>query len=166
MKSLLSISLALLAAIVPEISARSAGCGKSPVASGTKSMTVNGKSRQYILQVPANYNPQTAYKLIFGFHWLNGNFNNVAPNYYGLRSLAQETAIFVAPNGLNSGWANSGGEDVTFTDQMVSTIMNDLCVDESQIFSTGFSYGGGMSYSLACSRASEFYSCPKMIRIC
>jgi hypothetical protein len=155
MRSILSVVLVLLTAIVPDISARSAGCGKSPVASGTKSTTVNGRSRQYVLQVPANYNPQTAYKLIFGFHWRGGTMNNVAPGYYGLRDLARETAIFVAPNGLNSGWANSGGEDVTFTDQMVNTIMNDLCVDETQVFATGFSYGGGMSFSLACSRPSE-----------
>ncbi|RYP17572.1 hypothetical protein DL765_004427 [Monosporascus sp. GIB2] len=156
MRSIFSIALVLLAAIVPNISARSAGCGKSPIASGTKSMTVNGKNRQYILQVPANYNPNTAYKLIFGYHWRDGTMNNVAPGYYGLRNLAKETAIFVAPQGLNNGWANSGGEDVTFTDQMVDTIKNALCVDERQIFATGWSYGGGMSFSLACSRPNVF----------
>lgn len=124
-------------------------------------MTVNGKTRQYILQVPANYNPSTAYKLIFGFHWRDGTMNNVAQGgYYGLRNLAQETAIFVAPQGLNNGWANSGGEDITFTDQMVSTIFNDLCVDETQVFSTGWSYGGSMSFSLACSRPSELHPGP------
>lgn len=156
MRSLFSIALVLLAAVVHSISARSAGCGKSPIASGTKSMTVNGKNRQYILQVPANYNPNTAYKLIFGYHWRGGTMNNVAPGYYGLRDLAKETAIFVAPQGLGNGWPNSGGEDVTFTDQMVDTIKNSLCVDEKQIFATGWSYGGGMSFSLACSRPNVF----------
>ena len=154
MKRLLSLSIIYLAALLPGVLSKSAGCGKSAIASGTKSMTVNGKTRQYVLQVPANYNPNTAYKLIFGFHWRDGNMNNVAPGYYGLRDLAKETAIFVAPNGLNAGWANSGGEDVTFTDMMIQTIEEQLCVDETQRFATGWSYGGAMSFSLACSRPS------------
>jgi poly(3-hydroxybutyrate) depolymerase len=41
-------------------------------------------------------------------------------------------------------------------DNIVTTISNGLCVDSTQIFSTGWSYGGAMSYSLACSRPSTF----------
>lgn len=131
--------------------ASTAGCGKSPPASGTK----NIGSRQYILQVPANYDPNHEYKLIFGFHWLNGNMNNVSPAFYGLRALAGESAIFVAPNGINAGWANSGGSDLAFVDQILNEVQNSLCVDTSQRFATGFSYGGAMSYALACDRPSE-----------
>jgi poly(3-hydroxybutyrate) depolymerase len=128
-------------------------------------MTVNGKTRQYILRVPNNYDPNKPYKLIFGLHWLGGTMTDVATgqtvqrdvwSYYGLQQLAGETAIFVAPQGLNNGWANSGGEDVTFVDQMISTIEAGLCVNQRQRFATGFSYGGAMSYSLACSRANVF----------
>jgi cellulase/cellobiase CelA1 len=32
----------------------------------------------------------------------------------------------------------------------------DLCVDTTQRFATGFSWGGGMSYALACARANVF----------
>jgi poly(3-hydroxybutyrate) depolymerase len=39
---------------------------------------------------------------------------------------------------------------------MRKAIEADLCVNEQQRFSTGFSYGGGMSYSIACSRGKEF----------
>jgi len=154
MHQLLSVFIICLAALLPGVLSKSVGCGKSPPSSGTKSMTVNGKTRQYVLQVPANYNSNTAYKVIFGYHWRDGNMNNVAPGYYGLRDLAKETAIFVAPNGLNAGWANNGGEDVTFTDMMIKTIDEQLCVDETQRFATGWSYGGAMSFSLACSRPS------------
>ena len=148
------LALILLAASLQEaVASLSSGCGKAVgTSSGTKSMTVNGKTRQYILQLPANYNANTGYKLIFGYHWLGGTMNNVAPGYYGLRDLAQETAIFVAPQGLNNGWANSGGEDLTFTDQMLDYITSNACVDKDQIFSTGWSYGGAMTFELACSR--------------
>jgi len=39
---------------------------------------------------------------------------------------------------------------------MIRLIENDLCVDTTQRFALGFSYGGGMSYALACSRATTF----------
>jgi poly(3-hydroxybutyrate) depolymerase len=150
------LALIFLAASVQEaVASLSLGCGKAVgTSSGTKSMTVKGKTRQYILQLPANYNASTGYKLIFGYHWRDGTMNNVAPGYYGLRDLARETAIFVAPQGLNNGWANSGGEDLTFTDQMVDYITSNACVDKDQIFSTGWSYGGAMTFELACSRPS------------
>jgi poly(3-hydroxybutyrate) depolymerase len=65
-------------------------------------------------------------------------------DYYGLRRLANEGAIFVAPQGLNNGWANSGGEDVTFIESITQNLQQNLCVETTQIFSTGFSYGGAM----------------------
>lgn len=83
------------------------------------------------------------------------NGNSVAP-WYGLEALADGTAIFVAPNGINNGWANEGGADIAFVDSIIEQIESDLCVDQSSRFATGFSYGGGMSYSIACSRAGDF----------
>jgi len=80
----------------------------------------------------------------------------VSANYYALRPVSGDTTIFVAPDGLNQGWANSGGEDITFTDQMLNFTKSSLCIDESQIFATGWSYGGSMSYSVACSRPNIF----------
>ena len=136
----------------------SAGCGKDPsLSSGQQSTNVNGIQRDYILKIPDNYDSSNPYKLIFGFHWLGGDMNAVVGNgYYGMEALSEGSAIFVAPNGIDNGWANLGGQDVTFTDQMLDAITNDLCVDMGQIFSAGWSYGGAMSYSLACSRSDVF----------
>jgi len=136
--------------------ATTAGCGRAPaLSSGTHTIQSSGKSRSFVLRVPNNYNNNNPYRLVFGFHWLNGSASNVVSGqYYGLVPLANESAIFVAPQGLNAGWGNNGGEDVTFTDDMIRTISNALCVDTSLIFSTGFSFGGGMSFALACARPS------------
>ncbi|MEV7971416.1 hypothetical protein AB0O34_36295, partial [Sphaerisporangium sp. NPDC088356] len=147
------------------VAAATAGCGRAPtLSSGTRSIQSSGKSRSFILRIPDNYNNNTPYRLIFGFHWNGGTANDVDSggtsgypwSFYGLRQLSNNGAIFVAPQGFNNGWANSGGEDVTFVDDMIRLIEADLCVDTSQLFATGFSYGGGMSYSLACSRATVF----------
>ena len=138
--------------------ATTAGCGKAPaLGNGTHTVQSGGRARTFVLRLPDNYNNTRAYRLVFGFHWLNGNSGNVVSgNYYGLLPLSNASAIFVAPEGLNAGWANSGGADVAFVDAMVQTIQNALCVDTTQLFALGFSYGGGMSYALACARSTVF----------
>jgi poly(3-hydroxybutyrate) depolymerase len=149
----------------PGTLAASPGCGKTPtLTSGTHTIQSSGQNRSFIVRLPDNYNNNTQYRLIFGYHWRGGTAGDVDSggtdgynwSYYGLRRLANNTAIFVAPQGIGNGWANSGGQDVTFTDDMIRRIENDLCVDTAQRFALGFSYGGGMSYSLACSRATVF----------
>jgi poly(3-hydroxybutyrate) depolymerase len=141
------------------------GCGKAPtLTSGTHSIQSTGRNRSFILRIPANYNNNTQYRLIFAFHWRGGTMNDVASGgssgaswaYYGMQEQSNNTAILVSPQGFGNGWANSGGEDVTFVDDMLRRIENDLCVDTSQRFALGFSYGGGMSYALACARANVF----------
>ncbi|KAH6986932.1 Alpha/Beta hydrolase protein [Ilyonectria destructans] len=147
----------LLLAAAQDIFAASAGCGKNPIQSGVKTVTVAGQQRQYTLKIPDSYNRSQPYKLIFGYHWRSGSMQNVAGGgYYGLESLAQGSAIFVAPQGLDAGWANTNGNDVTFTDQILDAVKSNLCIDEQQIFATGFSYGGAMSFSVACSRPDVF----------
>ncbi|MCP2170474.1 RICIN domain-containing protein [Goodfellowiella coeruleoviolacea] len=148
--------------------AASAGCGKAPtLTSGNHTIQSSGQNRGYILRVPANYDMNHPYRLVFGFHWLGGTANDVDSggtdgynwSYYGLRRLADSAnngTIFVAPQGINNGWANSGNQDLTFVDDMLRQIQAGLCVDTTQIFAGGFSYGGGMSYALACARANVF----------
>jgi len=145
--------------------AASTGCGKAPTLnSGNHTIQSSGQNRSYILKVPANYDMNKPHKLIFGNHWWGGTANDVAGGgsdgsvyaYYGLDALAGGSAIFVAPQGLGNGWANSNGQDVVFFDDMIRTIEAALCVDQSQRFSMGFSYGGAMSYALACARPNVF----------
>src|SRR5689334_10609601 len=148
--------------------AASTGCGKAPaLTSGNHTIQSGGQNRSYILRVPAGYDNNHPYRLIFGFHWRGGTANDVDSggtdgynwSYYGLRRLADSAnngTIFVAPQGNGNGWANPGGQDVAFVDALVNQIESALCVDTTQLFSAGFSYGGAMSYALACSRATVF----------
>ncbi|GAA1776566.1 hypothetical protein GCM10009681_54780 [Luedemannella helvata] len=149
----------------PSAYAATAGCGKAPtLTSGQRSIQTSGKSRSYILRIPDNYDMNRPYRLIFGFHWRGGTANDVDSggtdgynwSYYGLRAQANNSTIFVAPQGFNNGWANSGGEDLVFVDDLVRQIQAALCVDTTQLFALGFSYGGGMSYAIACARATVF----------
>ncbi|MGX7673909.1 RICIN domain-containing protein [Plantactinospora sp. DSM 117369] len=147
------------------VAAATAGCGKAPtLTSGTHTIQSSGKNRSFILSIPTNYDNNRQYRLIFGFHWWGGTAEAVASGgsdgdvyaHYGLRRLANDSAIFVAPQGIGNGWANSGSEDVTFVDDMIQRIDAALCIDTTQRFSLGFSYGGAMSYALACARPTVF----------
>lgn len=145
---------------------KSAGCGKSrTLMNGRKTISSGGMNREYILRVPDNYDSNKPYRLIMAYHWLSGNANQVANGgnggstddpYYGLWDLAENSTIFVAPEGIDAGWANTNNRDINLTDAILEVIQEDLCIDTSRIFATGFSYGGGMSYALACARADVF----------
>lgn len=159
------IGLTSAAAAEAPSAAPSAGCGKPPtLSSGPRSIQSSGRTRNYILRVPATYDNNRPYRVVFGFHWNGGTANDVDSggtsgypwSYYGLRAISNDSAIFVAPQGLGNGWANSNGEDLTFVDDMIRQIDAGLCVDTNQRFAGGFSYGGGMSFALACARPTVF----------
>ncbi|KAB8068234.1 putative feruloyl esterase C [Aspergillus leporis] len=152
MKSALTFSRFALTSV------HAARCGKQPSLANGIHRT---NDREYILKVPDNYDPNKPHHLVFGLHWRGGNMNSVVNGegiepWYGLETRAQGSAILVAPNGRNAGYANTNGEDVALIETIIQQVESDLCVDQSSRYATGFSWGGGMSYALACSRAKEF----------
>ena len=132
------------------------GCGANPgLTTGRHSITVDGLHREYIIDVPANYNKNNPYRLIFAWHWLGGNADAVAGGgYYGLKDQSNGAAILVAPDRYNtngqddSGWPNTNGRDMQFLRAMLNEIKGSLCVDSNRVFSTGWSFGGMMSLAV------------------
>jgi len=166
----LSTLLGALLFFTPTLAKPSSGCGQAPKlisASSTTTpltLTINSKSRTFFVLLPANYNASTPHRLILTLHALGGNAGQVVSGtsgylpWYGIPPLASNSSIptiYVAPNGVSNGWGNQAGEDVTFIRSVISTVESDVCIETSLRFSTGFSYGGAMSYSLACSLGSE-----------
>jgi predicted esterase len=135
----------------------SAGCGSTEaVDDGRFSIDVAGNEREYILALPDDYDAERPYRLVFTWHPGGGTAQGTANNYYGLRARADDSAIFVSPEGIDNGWANTGGRDLAFLDAMLDRFRSELCFDETRLFSTGFSYGGMMSLAIGCGRADEF----------
>jgi poly(3-hydroxybutyrate) depolymerase len=146
--------------------ARSAGCGKAPaLASGNQSITSSGTQRTYIIDVPTNYDRNHAYRVFFGFHWINATATQVAngevasggPNtfaYFGTKrqaTNANDPAIFIAPQANNGIW---GQPDHALFDDILATVKSGLCVDTSRVFAEGFSLGGMFTYSLSTNHQS------------
>jgi hypothetical protein len=142
--------------------APSAGCGKpAGLTSGRASIDVNGKTREYILYVPANYDQNHAYKLIFGWHpWGGSAMQTQQMGYFGLQTPSNGQAILVAPEGQDFqdgglGWGNANGEDIAFAHAMMDLFGTQLCVDQNRIFSTGFSFGAMFTFTLSCTADSQ-----------
>jgi poly(3-hydroxybutyrate) depolymerase len=128
-------------------------------------LSISGTTREYYVNVPAAYNPSQPTRVIFAWHWLGGNARNITGGggfggaYYGLKSRIPD-AIYIAAEGLGdngqTGWANTGGRDIAFLKAMLEWLDTNYCVDKGRIFSTGFSYGGIMSDTIACQMGSTF----------
>jgi poly(3-hydroxybutyrate) depolymerase len=136
----------------------SPGCGAAtPLKSGNFTESINGTNRKWILDVPTSYDTSKPYRLIFVWHPLGGSGSQVVGDgYNGLKSLANNTAIFATADGLTgsnaeasgTGWWNVNGGDMKLVQAMLDKINAGLCIDQDRIFSTGFSFGGMMSYTL------------------
>jgi polyhydroxybutyrate depolymerase len=146
-------------------SSPSAGCGKAPPTMTTLTLTVDSAQRTTVLSLPSNYNPNTPYRLIFGFHGWSGNGAQVAGSgtggYYGVRAQSNNQAIFFAPDGSDAppnglGWPNNNGADMAFIRAMVNWAKDNMCIDQNRIFATGFSYGGMISNLIGCQMSDVF----------
>ncbi|KSW19118.1 PHB depolymerase family esterase [Cellulomonas sp. B6] len=147
---------------VPGVDARvddaSAGCGTpAGLTTGEHALVSGGVERTYRLDVPAGYDPDEPHRLVLAFHWWTGTSQDVVDRlFYGLQPLADGSTVFVAPQGVDDAWADADGSDVTFVDDVLREVEAALCVDPTQRFAVGFSYGGSMSHALACARADVF----------
>ena len=142
----------------------SPGCTASTsITGGHATIDVSGTAREYILSLPAGYDPRRPYPLVIAFHgaqysaqWLvDGGAPQSGP-YYGIQSASMGGAIFVASQALSGSWTNQNGRDIDYVRAMVARFQSELCVDRNRIFATGFSMGGIMTNTIACGEASVF----------
>ena len=133
------------------------GCGNTAAPKGARNLTiqVNGKARTYVLFVPNGYDATRSIPLIFAWH-SSGASGAESRRYYKLEPVTGDGAIIVYPDGLNGAWdLSANGVDMKFFDVLLESISKDYCVDQARVFSTGYSFGGMMSHSLACDRGSK-----------
>ncbi len=119
-----------------------------------------GISREYYLYVPDEVDLNTS--LIFILHGYSGSASGIM-GYSGINNLADEhNFIACYPQGTNDDngyafWnvgysfhANVEVDDVEFIRTLRAHIIQEYYLTEYNIFSTGMSNGGDMSYLLAC----------------
>ncbi|SER88210.1 Alpha/beta hydrolase family protein [Corynebacterium cystitidis DSM 20524] len=110
--------------------------------------------REFLLSVPHNYNPATAYPVVLVF----GGWQHTAGgtrDYAQVEQVARD-AIVVYAQGVNNAWAGapyaqtSLFDDISYTREVVDNVAASHTVDRQQVYATGLSNGGGMALALGC----------------
>ena len=126
----------------------------------TNSFSYGGRTRDYIVHLPAGYVQGTPAPLVLMLHGLGDEMANFM-NGTGFNGQS-ETHNFIAvyPNAVNEfgagrAWNNttipfSTVDDVGFINTLLDTLEATYSVNTDRIYSAGFSMGGIMSQYLAC----------------
>jgi poly(3-hydroxybutyrate) depolymerase len=133
---------------------KSAGCGKpAGITTGMKTIMSGGKSRDYSIDVPATYDQNAPHRVVFIYHWSGGSAASMKNNrYYNIQPIATAAnipTIFIAPT-----HGASEADHTVFLDLLAYAETN-LCVDSTRVFSTGYSLGGMMTYSLSTKQQAK-----------
>jgi polyhydroxybutyrate depolymerase len=129
----------------------------------TRTLEVGGRTRSYLVHVPASYDGATAWPVVLAFHGGGGNARSMA-RFCGLSQKADEAGFLVVyPNG--TGWLENlltfnGGnccgyamrrrvDDVAFTAALLDDLATVARVDAKRVYATGMSNGAIMAYRLA-----------------
>lgn len=140
--------------------------GRTP---DTLTWSIDGLERQALVYLPKDGNKELA-PLVFGFHGHGGSMRN-ADRSFGLQNHWPEAIVvymqgvptpgrLTDPEGKRNGWQHGLGEqgdrDLKFFDTVLKTLHEKYKIDDSRVYSTGHSNGGGFTYLLWVARADKF----------
>lgn len=125
------------------------------------SITINGIERTYDLYVPEGIDISKVVPLVLVLHGGGGQGKGMI-KLTGFNEVADvHNFIVVYPDGIDKHW-NDGREinsrinngkivdDVLFISKLIDTLKSIYKIDSNQVFVTGISNGGFMSFRLAC----------------
>lgn len=135
------------------------GCGGAAYAPGNSTRTISsgGRSRQFVLTIPAGYSPSTRRPLVFDFHGLGSD----GPKEVVYSELATTAAargyVGITPSAVRGTWAAPPlPRDLTFVDDLTSWAKSHLCIDADRVFAGGISNGALLAGGLGCERSGRF----------
>lgn len=150
--------------------APSAGCGKDlgslKAGNNPLKITSSNLSRDYTINIPANYNKNNPHRLVFTWHWINASDDavvngQVSPGgganwaYFGLKRMSDSAGvptIFIAPSSRNGTWDQV---DHVLFDDLLKLYKTSLCIDTGRVFATGFSFGAMQTNSLSLGKQKD-----------
>ncbi|MGH9069643.1 MAG: alpha/beta hydrolase family esterase [Acidimicrobiales bacterium] len=132
----------------------------------TESITVGGLDRSYYLVRPKTIPAGSQLPMVVILHGINASIS-LASHRTGFLPLAADgAAILLYPVGYHEAWnagsccTNNGAppniNDVAFIADVVRQVTADQPVDAKEVYVTGYSNGGKMSYRVACFESSLF----------
>jgi poly(3-hydroxybutyrate) depolymerase len=134
---------------------KSAGCGKTGY-SKTVAQTIStkGGTGNYLVSLPASYDPNKAYPLGFGFHGYGRTHTQCRDDdCLGFQDVMQNDAILIYMKSFTDGWENAGtvrDNNAQFFADVLAKMKTEYCVDEERVFAAGTSSGAAFAAILAC----------------
>jgi polyhydroxybutyrate depolymerase len=139
--------------------------GADPLGQGdhTRSLEVDGRTRTYLVHVPAKHDPKAPAPVVLVFHGGGSNAEQMV-RFCGLNETADKHGfIVVYPNGtgrlekvltFNGGNCcafamRQGVDDVAFTGALLDDLATVANVDPKRVYATGMSNGAIMAYRAA-----------------
>ena len=137
-------------------------------ASGYRSLTKDGVTREYLLDVPDSYDSTgSALPLVLNFHGSGGCPDDYREAESDFRTLANtHNFLLVYPQGVldfegfpewrpvADNGTNIQDNDFVFVEEIIADISREYNVDTESIYAIGLSNGGMMAYGLACRRGN------------
>ncbi|KAF7296259.1 Carbohydrate esterase family 1 protein [Mycena chlorophos] len=127
-------------------------------------LTSNGTLRGYSIHVPDTYDENKPYPVIIGFHGSDGIGLFFEADTGLSDSKYTPDKIMVYPDGIGGAWAGANyseatvPEDLLFVSDLLDTVRAGWCVDNSRIYATGISIGGGFVDTIACSPVGDNFA--------
>ncbi len=143
----------------------SPGCatGKG-LAEGEHTFMLDGYDRRYILRLPMGYTSDQPWPLVFALHG-NGGDTSYWDGQGGTRDIRAAfatEAIVVVAEAIDHQWRDYEADpstwperielELAYFDAVLDEARNQLCIDDANVFSMGFSGGGSFSGVLGCRR--------------
>jgi len=119
-----------------------------------RSLISGGVEREYLLYVPASYEPGRPTPLVISMHGAGG-WPVQQSDISGWNAVADEHGFIVAyPSGRGGGasraWSFTGARDARFVSDLIDDLEREYDIDHARIYANGLSAGGGMSFLLSC----------------
>ena len=130
------------------------------------SVDVDGVTRQYLIYLPANFDPAENMPVLFHFHGGGGSPEGAIQWESDNRPLADaERFIAVYPAALfydgctcwnNEGKYSNGIDELGFAAAMIDAMIVEYNADPDRMYASGFSLGGSMMWDLMCYMGDRF----------
>jgi predicted esterase len=145
------------------------GCGKEPPHVGSYkdyTITVNGEERIYGSYVPNGYDKDKKVALFIGLHGMGALSQEDWESIWheSLEPTFGNNAVFLYPQARRGGgiydlvWqvhAHRGNYE--FIDEVVKKALEDFCIEETDIYLIGFSFGAKMAHGVRCLRGGSLF---------
>ncbi|MDC7219248.1 MAG: alpha/beta hydrolase-fold protein [Spirochaetales bacterium] len=132
------------------------GCQSNPITLDDRdrsTMVIDGQTRSFFVRLPGDYSETQEYALLLYLH--GGGQSAVDVMNLGFTEAGHVlNYIVVYPSGIGGNWfiydnTGQGSSDVKYLSTLIDRLIESYAINSDQVFVSGFSLGGFMSYSLA-----------------